>query len=107
MPPCDVQPDELDIAITVDRIQRATTMEIPKIDNRWAGLRSFFTDGVPTLGFDPRADGFFWLAGQGGYGITTSDAMAQLATAQLLGKQTPSNLLDIGVDAAELSPGRF
>lgn len=107
MPPCDVQPDEFDIAVTVDRIQRATTLEIPKIDNRWAGLRSFFDDGVPTLGFDPRAEGFFWLAGQGGYGITTSDAMAQLATAQLLGQGTPSNLEDIGVDAAELSPGRF
>lgn len=107
MPPCDVQPDEYDIAVTVDRIQRATTMQINHIENKWAGLRSFFDDGVPTLGFDNRADGFFWLAGQGGYGITTSDAMARLATSQLLGQEMPADLADIGVDSSELIPSRL
>jgi len=107
MPPCDVQPDEYDIAVTVDRIQQATTMEIRRIDNKWAGLRSFFDDGVPALGFDPRAEGFFWLAGQGGYGITTSDAMARLATYQLLGRTNTQGISDIAVMPEELSPARF
>jgi len=107
MPACDVQPDELDIAITVDRLQQATTFDIKRIDNKWAGLRSFFSDGVPCAGFDSANSGFFWLAGQGGYGITTSDAMARVSTALLLGKDTPADLVDIGVDISELNPGRF
>lgn len=107
MPPCDVQPDEYDIAVTVDRIQQATTMQITQIENKWAGLRSFFDDGVPALGFDERADGFFWLAGQGGYGITTSDAMARLATSQLLGRDIPTDLIDLGVDPLDLTPSRL
>ncbi len=107
MPACDVQPDELDIAITVDRLQQATTFDIKRIDNKWAGLRSFFPDGVPCAGFDSANSGFFWLAGQGGYGITTSDAMARVSTELLLGKDTPADLVDIGVDISELNPGRF
>ena len=107
MPACDVQPDELDIAITVDRLQQATTFDIKRIDNKWAGLRSFFSDGVPCAGFDAANSDFFWLAGQGGYGITTSDALARLSTALLLGKDTPADLNDIGVNVAELNPGRF
>lgn len=107
MPPCDVQPDEIDIAITVDRLQTATTFDIKRIDNKWAGLRSFFPDGVPCAGVDAADDSFFWLAGQGGYGITTSDAMARLSTAMLLGKDTPSDLIDMGVNPAELTPGRL
>ncbi len=107
MPPCDVQPDEYDIAVTVDRIEKATTMQVRRIDNKWAGLRSFFDDGVPALGFDPRTEGFFWLAGQGGYGITTSDAMARLAAHQLLGKDAPAEIVDNGVDPNEISPDRL
>lgn len=107
MPPCDVQPDELDIAITVDRLQRATTFDIPRIDNKWAGLRSFFPDGIPAAGFDDQASGFFWLAGQGGYGITTSDALARYSTAMITGQDVPADLADIGVTKAELSPARL
>lgn len=107
MPPCDVQPDELDVAITVDRLQSATTFDIKRIDNKWAGLRSFFPDGVPCAGFDATQNNFFWLAGQGGYGITTSDALARLSTALLLGQGIPGDLNDIGVNANELSPSRF
>ncbi|MBO6520385.1 MAG: FAD-binding oxidoreductase [Rhodospirillales bacterium] len=107
MPPCDVQPDEYDIAVTVDRIEKATTMQVRRIDNKWAGLRSFFDDGVPALGFDPRNNGFFWLAGQGGYGITTSDAMARLAAHQILQLKAPSDIIDKGVNPAEISPARL
>lgn len=107
MPPCDVQPDEYDIAVTVDRIETATTMKIRRIDNKWAGLRSFFPDGVPALGFDPRNDGFFWIAGQGGYGITTSDAMARLAASQLMDNAPPADIIDKGVDPSVIAPGRL
>ena len=82
-------------------------MEIRRIDNKWAGLRSFFDDGVPALGFDPRTEGFFWLAGQGGYGITTSDAMARLATSQLLAMDAPTDIIDTGIDPDEISPARL
>ena len=79
MPPCDVQPDELDIAIAIDRLMRATTIEVARVERKWAGLRSFVSDKTTVNGFDPLADGFFWLAGQGGYGIQTAEAMARCA----------------------------
>lgn len=82
-PPCDAQPEELDVALAVDRIERATTLSIRRIEHRWAGLRSFAPDKTPVVGFAPDAEGFFWLAGQGGYGIKTSPAMAE-ATASLI-----------------------
>ncbi len=106
-PPCDVQPEELDVAITVDRIQTATDLEIPRIDSRWAGLRSFVDDGVPVVGFDPRVEGFFWLAGQGGYGIQTAHAMGRAAAALAAGAPLPADLVDAGVTAEALSPARF
>jgi len=67
--PCDVQPDEMDIAICVDRIQRAFDIEINRIEHSWAGLRSFVSDKCPVVGFSNKVDDFYWLAGQGGYGI--------------------------------------
>src|SRR4029077_2926931 len=71
MPPCDVQPDELDIAIAIDRLMQATTIAVSRVERKWAGLRTFVPDKTTVNGFDPLADGFFWLAGQGGYGIQT------------------------------------
>ncbi|RWM73109.1 FAD-dependent oxidoreductase, partial [Mesorhizobium sp.] len=61
----------------VDRLQRATTIDVRRIEHQWAGLRSFVSDGSPVVGFDAKAEGFFWLAGQGGYGIKTSPALAR------------------------------
>ena len=89
MPPCDVQPEELDIAIAIDRIQTATTMTIERIAHRWAGLRSFVGDKSPVAGFDPKAPGFFWLAGQGGYGIQTAPALGRIAAALARGEGLP------------------
>jgi D-arginine dehydrogenase len=77
--PCDVQPEDLDVAIGVDRFERATGLNIRHVISRWAGLRTFAPDRVFVAGFDPRSEGFFWLAGQGGYGIQSAPAMAQLA----------------------------
>ncbi|SVE10407.1 uncharacterized protein METZ01_LOCUS463261, partial [marine metagenome] len=81
MEPCDVQPEELDIAIAVDRLQRATTLEIKHISRSWAGLRSFVADKSPVVGFDPQIEGFFWLAGQGGYGIQTAPSIGRVSAA--------------------------
>ena len=106
MAPCDVQPEELDIAIAVDRIQTAADLEIPRIESKWAGLRSFVADKTPVVGFDPEVEGFFWLAGQGGYGIQTCHAMGRVAAALASGAPVPSDLADVNVDAAALSPAR-
>ncbi|HEV2187609.1 MAG TPA: FAD-binding oxidoreductase [Stellaceae bacterium] len=107
MPPCDVQPDELDIAIAIDRLTRATTIEVARVERKWAGLRSFVPDKTTVNGFDPLADGFFWLAGQGGYGIQTAEAMARCAVSLIDGGELPADIRAAGLDAATLSPGRF
>ncbi|MFQ5785933.1 MAG: NAD(P)/FAD-dependent oxidoreductase, partial [Alphaproteobacteria bacterium] len=106
MPPCDVQPDELDIAVAVDRIERATTFKIRRLTHRWAGLRSFVDDHLPVVGYAPEAQGFFWLAGQGGVGIMTSPAMARSAAALVCEKDLPEDLRGLGVRAADLAPDR-
>ena len=82
--PGDAQPDDLDVAIAVDRLERTTTLAVRRVAHRWAGLRTFAPDRTPVCGFDPRADGFFWLAGQGGYGIQTAPALARLAARLVL-----------------------
>ncbi|MFP6748596.1 MAG: FAD-binding oxidoreductase, partial [Alphaproteobacteria bacterium] len=107
MEACDVQPDELDIAIAVDRLQKATTLEIRRIIRGWAGLRSFVADKTPVVGFDPERAGFFWLAGQGGYGIQTAPSMGRVAAALATGNAIPGDLQAFGVRADDLSPGRF
>src|SRR5690606_21877391 len=96
--PCDARPEELDIAICVDRIEGAFDLSVRTIGNKWAGLRTFAPDGDPVVGFDPAAPGFFWLAGQGGYGIQTAPAMARLAAALALGRGMPADIADQGVD---------
>lgn len=106
MDPCDVQPDEFDIAYCIDRIETAFDMKVRSIETRWAGLRSFVADKVPVVGFSNQVDGFFWLAGQGGYGIQTSPALSQLAATLARGEAPPQDILDFGVDPAALAPGR-
>ena len=106
-PPCDAQPDELDLAIAVDRLQSASSIRVRRIEHSWAGLRTFAEDRTPVVGFDPSCEGFFWLAGQGGYGIQTSPALSEIA-AHLMGYGDMPNGLDAGEDViAALDPGRF
>src|ERR1700761_6009552 len=105
--PCDAQPEELDIAIAVDRVQQATTLEVRRIRRSWAGLRSFVADRTPVVGYAPGAPGFFWLAGQGGYGIQTAPAMASLAAALVRRVAVPEQLLSFGLDARMLRPERL
>ena len=105
--PQDIRHDELDVAIAIDRIQRVTTMEITHVRSAWAGLRSFVPDNIPAVGFEPDSSAFFWLAGQGGYGIMTSPALG-MATAGLITDGTlPRQLTSLGVDPSEISPRRF
>jgi D-arginine dehydrogenase len=106
-PPCDAQPEEMDIAIAVDRIETATTLAIRRIKNKWAGLRSFVSDKNLVVGYDPTVEGFFWLAGQGGYGIQTGAGSGRLAAHLAAGKSIPSDIAELGVREAALSPARF
>ena len=106
-PPCDAQPEEYDIAVLVDRLTRATTLQVPRIVSRWAGLRSFVADKLLVAGFDPQVPGFFWLAGQGGHGIQTAPAVSRLAAALFDGAPVPADLAELGIDASMLAPGRL
>ena len=77
------------------------------VERKWAGLRSFVADKTPVVGFDPLAEGFFWLAGQGGYGIQTAEGLARTTTALIIGGKLPNELAASGLDATSLSPARF
>lgn len=105
--PCDAMVDDMDLAIAVDRIERATTLDIRRMHSRWAGLRSFVADRTPVAGFAADAQGFFWLAAQGGYGVQTAPALSRFAASQLLGHPLAADLADEGLDPAKLSPARL
>lgn len=105
--PCDAQAEELDVALIADRIERMTTMPVRRIGHRRAGLRTFTADKTPAVGFAAEAQGFFWLAGQGGYGIETSPAMGAAAAALIVEGRLPPRYAAAGVTADDLRPGRF
>jgi D-arginine dehydrogenase len=105
-PPCDAQPEEIDLAMAVDRIERATIFQIRRLTHRWAGLRSFVADKSLVIGEAGEAKGFFWLAGQGGYGIQTSPAAGAALAGLVTTGELPQLLRDTGLVAADLSPGR-
>jgi D-arginine dehydrogenase len=107
MPPCDVQPDELDIAILIDRLEKVANLPVLRIENRWAGLRTFARDKTPVIGYDPKVEGFFWLAGQGGYGIQTAPGISRLVAALARHRRVPEDMADLGVTELALSPDRF
>lgn len=105
--PGDAQPEELDVAIAAHRVEQATTLEVRRVSHKWAGLRSFAPDRLPVVGADPRTTGFFWLAGQGGYGIQTAPALSRAAAALILGDPVPEDIQACGVDMALLAPDRL
>lgn len=105
--PHDVVAEELDIAIGIDRIMSATTLTIRRPAHTWAGLRSFVDDGDFVIGWDPTIDGFFWVAGQGGYGIQTSPGASLLASNLLLRQPLDPQLEAQDVDPRSVSPSRF
>jgi D-arginine dehydrogenase len=86
--PCeagDCAPEELDIALAVDRLQQVVDWRVERVEHAWAGLRSFAPDRLPIYGYSRPGSGFFWCAGQGGFGIQTAPAAARMAAALLLG----------------------
>jgi D-arginine dehydrogenase len=105
--PCDAQPDDFDVAVGVDRFERATGVDIRHVVSRWAGLRTFAPDRVFVAGFDPRGDGFFWLAGQGGYGIQSAPAMAQLTRLLVQGIEPEPEFRIVREYIAAVAPNRF
>jgi D-arginine dehydrogenase len=107
VPPHDVQPEELDIATAIDRIERMTTLTIRRPARVWAGLRSFVADGDLVGGADTDLPGFFWSAAQGGYGIQTSPAMGQAVAALVRGEAIPPHVCGYGLTPAMLSPSRL
>ena len=107
VPPQDVQPEEIDLAEAVARIEAATTLRVKSIARKWAGLRTFAADKTPVVGRDPEQDGFFWLAGQGGYGIKTSPALGRATAALLTVGELPADLRAEGVEEGDMSPARF
>lgn len=105
--PCDAQPDEMDIAICIDRLQGVLDLPVRRVARAWAGLRSFAADRSPVVGYDPTSPDFFWLAGQGGYGVQTAPALSRTAAALALGNSLPADIEAFGVRASDLSPGRL
>jgi D-arginine dehydrogenase len=103
--PCDARAEVEDVALALERVNEATTLDLRHVRATWAGLRTFAPDRNPVIGFDPARPGFFWLAGQGGYGMQTAPAMAVLAAALLRGEAPPSELGSL--DLARVSPARL
>lgn len=103
MPPHDVQPDELDVAIAVDRMQQALDIPVQRVEHRWAGLRSFTPDRSLAIGPDRAAPGFVWMLGQGGYGIQTAPAAGRLV-AVLVNDEDPGELAPV---LPLVDPNRF
>jgi D-arginine dehydrogenase len=106
-PPCDAQPDELDVAIAIDRIETVTSMKVGRLAGRWAGLRTFAPDHEAVIGPDPDDPSFIWYAGQGGNGVMASAAAGALAAAAALGEPMPRPLIDLGLTTAMVAPGRL
>lgn len=104
-PPCDAAPEEIDVAIAIDRFEQVVDWRVAAVERRWAGLRTFAPDRLPVTGFDGGADDFFWFAGQGGFGIQTAPAAAMLA-ASLLRHAAPPEAV-AAIDSARYAPTRF
>lgn len=103
--PCDAAPEEYDVALAIDRMSRVVDWQVQAVERRWAGLRSFAPDRAPVYGFDADVPGFFWFAGQGGFGIQTAPAAARLGAQLLLGQGLDE--MTAGLDPAAYAPGRL
>jgi D-arginine dehydrogenase len=106
-PPCDVQPEEEDIALLAWRLEEATTLQIRRIASSWAGLRTFVPDDDPAIGEDPDHPGFFWLVGQGGYGIKTAPPLSRAVASLLDRSDLPADLKDRGIALEDLHMRRL
>ncbi|GAA3512987.1 FAD-dependent oxidoreductase [Aeromicrobium panaciterrae] len=105
--PVDARPDTLEIARSLDEIREVTTIPARSVRTSWAGLRTFSPDENLVVGADPDVAGFFWLAGQAGYGVQTSPALARFAAAAIVGDEQPKDVLTLGLQPDRVSPSRF
>lgn len=105
--PHDAYADDMTLAEGIERFSQAVDYEVTRVERTWGGLRSFAPDGCPVVGYDRKDDGFFWLIGQGGYGIQSSPALSRLAAALVRGESAPADIMDEGLALAEISPMRF
>jgi D-arginine dehydrogenase len=99
----DVQPEEIDVAVGIDRMQQALDIPVRRVEHSWAGLRTFTPDGGLALGWDPGVEGFFWCVGQGGYGIQTAPAAGRFVADRVLGRDPG----DAGIIVPLVAPARF
>jgi D-arginine dehydrogenase len=106
-PPVDARPEETDVAIALDRINAATTLDLRHVRSQWAGLRTFSPDRAMVIGRDPSRSAFVWLAGQGGTGIQSAPAAARLAASIVNGSGVPDDILAAGLDPGDVGPSRF
>jgi D-arginine dehydrogenase len=105
--PTDARPRMEDVALAIERINTATTLDIRTVNSQWTGLRTFSPDRDLVIGEDPTAPGFHWLVGQGGIGIQTSPAYGQLLHSLITGSPLPEVFAEAGVDPEQTSPARF
>ncbi len=104
--PCDAQPSDESVALAAERVQRAMDIDLRHIRRRWAGLRSFVADRAPVIGMAPECPGFYWLAGQGGFGIMTSSGAARAAAGLITTGKLPADLSAFGLTPEMLAPDR-
>ena len=104
--PHDAYADDMAIAEGIERLMNATTIEVNHLDHSWGGLRTFAPDGSPVIGYDQYTEGFFWLVGQGGYGIQSAPALSRSAAAMVLKEKIPSDVLEAGLSLSEILPQR-
>lgn len=104
--PCDAKPEELDVALGLQSLAEYTSLDVRHVRSTWAGLRTFTSDRTPVSGFDPAVEGFYWLVGQGGYGIHTSDALAQAAAANIGDTAWPEGLAALDLSPVDIAADR-
>ncbi|WP_407493714.1 NAD(P)/FAD-dependent oxidoreductase [Pseudooceanicola sp. MF1-13] len=104
--PTDAQPEEMEIAIAIDRVTTAFDLDVRRIESKWAGLRTFAPDRSPVCGFDPEVPGFFWLAAQGGFGVQTAPALSQITAHLVSGAALDEDLIETGLNLTRLAPDR-
>ena len=104
--PMDAKPLEIDVARAIENINTISTLGLRSVTTTWAGLRTFAPDRGPVYGWDDAAEGFFWLVGQGGWGIVSSPAAGRIAAAAIAGDGLPADLAEAGLTPADLAPRR-
>jgi len=105
--PCDAQAEDIDVATGVHRFEQATGLDIRRVNHSWAGLRTFAPDRLFVAGFDPRSEGFFWLAGQGGYGVQSAAAIAKLTKYLVTGAEPEAEFSIVKDYIEDVAPDRL